>query len=131
PLSGSSDSDTGTNVDATGETGEPDHAGVSVDGSGNLNSVWWVWTAPSNGGVTIDTFGSDFDTTLGVYTGTAVNLLTEKASNDDSGGLQSQVVFTAQSGTTYYIAVDGFFDLLGRMALNRDVTPPPAGEAWA
>ena len=59
----------------------------------------------------VETCGSDFDTLLGVYTGTPVGSLTAVASNDDacgSGLTQSRVVFTATAGQTYRIAVDGY-----------------------
>jgi hypothetical protein len=114
-LSGTTVSTTGSNVGFTGETGEPNHAGVSNP----LNSAWWSWTAPSSGQVTLNTFGSNFDTTLGVYTGSAVNNLTALASNDDSGGtVQSQVTFNATAGTTYQIAVDGYSSSTGNIDLN-------------
>src|SRR6266545_597332 len=48
---------TGSNVGATKEAGEPFHAG-----NGGGKSVWWFWTAPSSGAVTVNTFGSTFDT---------------------------------------------------------------------
>lgn len=48
---------TGTNVLATGETDEPPQ-------SGTINSVWWKWTAPNDGTVVIDTYGSPLDTYL-------------------------------------------------------------------
>ena len=57
---------TGTNADATGETGEP--------ANGALNTVWYTWTPAANTTVTIHTCepGSDFDLdpVLNVYTGT-------------------------------------------------------------
>jgi hypothetical protein len=99
----------GYNTNASKQTGEPNHA----DNAGG-RSVWWRWTAPAAGPVTIDLRGSYFDTTLGVYTGTAVNALTKIASNDDlSNSPQphiqaSSVTFNAVAGTTYFIAVDGF-----------------------
>ncbi|NEQ88650.1 MAG: hypothetical protein F6K26_54735 [Moorea sp. SIO2I5] len=98
----------------TGEPGEPNHAEFSSP----LNSAWWSWTASADGIVTIDTFGSNYDTTLAVYTGSAVNSLTEIASNDDTFGLQSEVVFTVSAGTTYQIAVDGFSFSTGLIDLN-------------
>lgn len=106
-LTGNSINTTGSNVGATAETGEPDHAGVP-----SLNSVWWTWTAPSTGTVAMNTYGSHFDTTLAIYTGSAVNSLTEVVSNDNffsDGYLEyhSVVTFTAIAGTTYQIAVDG------------------------
>ena len=100
----------GTNVDATLENGEPEAAG-NVGGA----SVWWKWVAPSVGSVTIDTEGSDFNTLLAVYTGSAVNSLTPVVSDDDvsPADLTSQVTFTAVAGQTYYISVDGFNDGTG------------------
>src|SRR5205807_2045387 len=44
---------TGLNVGATREAGEPNHAG-NAGGA----SVWWTWTAPSNGTYTVTTRGS-------------------------------------------------------------------------
>jgi hypothetical protein len=101
-LAGLPASAAGTCIGASEETGEPDHAG-QPGGS----SVWYGWTAPSNGQVTISLCGSDFDTVLGVYTGATVNGLTEVASdNDGCGGPASQVGLTATQGTTYLIAID-------------------------
>ena len=61
----------GTNVSATKESGEPSHAGCSGG-----KSLWWTWTAPTAGSVQIDTIGSNFDTILGVYTGSSISSLT-------------------------------------------------------
>lgn len=113
-LNGDSANTTGTNVGATGEPGEPNHAGVSTP----IESVWWTWTAPESGEVTIDTIGSNYDTSLAVYTGSAVNSLSTLAGNDDSISLISQVTFTATAGTTYQIAVDGFSGSEGSIGLN-------------
>ena len=63
-ISGSVITKTGTNVNATKESGEPNHAGNTGG-----KSVWWSWTAPGSGRVTITTAGSAFDTILGVYKG--------------------------------------------------------------
>jgi hypothetical protein len=100
-ISGTTGSTSGSNVGATRETGEPEVGGD--------NTVWWKWTAPSSGTVTIDTVGSDYDTYLAVYTGNEVSRLTTMMNNDDSGGgLTSQVSFGVVSGVTYYISVAGF-----------------------
>jgi hypothetical protein len=107
-LSGSSIQLTGSNVAATRQSGEPNHAGADAP---NGHSVWWKWTAPGSGSTTITTLGSNFDTVLAVYTGSAVNALTAVVSNDDvqDGVIRtSSVTFNAVSGTTYSIAVDGW-----------------------
>ncbi|HEV2861060.1 MAG TPA: Ig-like domain-containing protein [Pyrinomonadaceae bacterium] len=103
---------TGTNRGATIEAYEPYHAGN--DGG---KSVWYKWQAPASGSVEFSTSGSDFDTLLGVYTGGSINALTFVANNDEedfnAGVHTSRVVFNATAGTTYLIAVDGFFDGYG------------------
>ena len=120
-LTGSSTSTTGTNVNATKQTGEPNHGG---DAGGK--SVWWNWMAPSSGNVVIDTNGSDFDTTLGVYTGSAVNALTTIAGDNNSGpNLTSRVAFPVTAGVLYHIAVDGTGGASGTIQLNLVLTAPP------
>lgn len=129
------------NVDATAQTGEPDHAG---SGFGALHSVWFQWTAPADGPTTLDTCGSGFNTRLGVYTGGAVNALTEVASNDNASPsscgqpLFAALSFNATAGTTYRIAVDTMGgvpdDVSGppqgvvQLALDGPDVPPPADD---
>jgi hypothetical protein len=122
----SSGSVSGTNAGATKEPGEPNHA-FNAGGK----SVWYRWQAPSNGTVTITTSGSNFDSLLGVYTGSSVGSLSLVASNDDdpNGGVTSRVSFTATSGTTYRIAVDGFNGAAGNINLNWSLSGPPAAPA--
>jgi subtilisin family serine protease len=112
-LSGAYLTTPGSNLDAAKESLEPDHGGNQGG-----KSVWWQWTAPTSGLVSITTVGSTFDTLLGVYTGSAVNGLTAVASNDDSFGLSSAVVIMAVAGTSYAIAVDGYSAASGSIQLN-------------
>jgi thiol-disulfide isomerase/thioredoxin len=100
----------GSNVNATREPGEPNHAHQPGG-----KSVWWTWQAPQTGYATLSTLGSvssvsgELDTLLGVYRGSVVSNLTEVAYNDDGPiDLTSQVTFHAIAGTTYQIAVDGY-----------------------
>ena len=111
-ISGSSGSTSGTSLLATKETGEPNHAGNSGG-----SSIWWKWTAPSSGQVSLDTKGSGFDTLLAVYTGKTVNTLTTIASNSTPGGTSS-LLFEAQAGTEYEIVVDGANGAAGNALLN-------------
>ena len=101
----------GSNVDATAESGEV----INFYGG---KSVWWTWTAPSDGTVVIDTFGSDFDTTLALYLGSTVGTLTRLTRNDDAVGTQSKVVLDVRQGTAYRIAVDGYDKATGSIMLN-------------
>src|SRR5438876_3867721 len=119
-LSGSSASVSGSNVGATRETGEPNHAG-----NAGGHSVWYVWTAPSGTPAVVDTIGSSFDTLLAVYTGNNIGALTAVASNDDIASTlrQSRVSFTPLAGTTYYIAVDGKDGVTGNIVLTLNQNP--------
>jgi uncharacterized repeat protein (TIGR01451 family) len=123
-LSGASGQVTGWNFNATQESGEPNHAGV-----GGGKSVWWQWTAPASGNITLDTHGSGFNTLLAVYSGTAANALTSIAGNDDDGasGNTSGLTFHANAGAIYRIAVDGSAGAQGAITLNYAfaVDPPP------
>lgn len=103
-LSGSQTTVNTSNRFASREPGEPLHAG----GGGAL-SLWWRWTAPGAGRVTLDLAGSGFDTLLGVYTGGTVSALTQIAGNDDAqpGTTTSRVSFPVTVGSAYSIAVDG------------------------
>jgi hypothetical protein len=102
------------NVGATKETGEPNHAG-----NAGGKSLWWTWTAPVSGTVTMTTAGSDFRNALAVYTGSAVSSLTTVTNNLAGVGTNtSQVSFAALGGTTYQIAVDGFNGASGNVTLN-------------
>nr|MBP9903849.1 hypothetical protein [Verrucomicrobiota bacterium] len=105
-LSGAFAQTNGFNIRATRQSGEPSHA--FADGE---QSVWWTWTAPASGNAAITTWGSSYDTALGVYTGNAVNSLTPVANNDDESYpilRTSKVTFAATGGTAYHFAVDGF-----------------------
>jgi Calx-beta domain/Metallo-peptidase family M12B Reprolysin-like len=121
-ITGAAGAATGTNMAATKEPGEPNHAG-NLGGS----SIWYNWQAPSDGDVTLTTAGSDFDTLLAVYTGASLNTLNTTASNDDDPLLStttSRVSFNAVAGTVYRVAVDGFSNARGNVVLNWNLAPP-------
>ena len=123
-VTGGTGTATGTNTGASKESGEPNHGGNTGG-----RSIWYAWTAPSTGTARFQTCGSDYDTTLAVYTGAVVNNLTALAGNDDHCGLQSRIEFPVTSGTTYRIAVDGYSDGYsaddGQVALSWSITAPP------
>ena len=119
-LSGSFVTTTGANRQATKEVGEPV---LLNDTTGN--SVWWEWTAPVSGKVQISTDSSNFDTLLGVFTGTSVSDLTLVGQDDDSGdGEASVVTFDAVAGTSYRIMVDGVENNTGNITLHLQLLQP-------
>ncbi len=70
-------------------------------------SVWYKYTAPLTGIITANTFGSDYDTILSVYTGPCWWMQSVPGACNDNAGLtrQSQLSFMARGGTTYYFLV--------------------------
>ena len=114
-ISGCQGSINGTNLAADKEADEPNHSGPGGA------SVWYQWQAPSDSSVIMSTTGSDYDTTLAVYTGNSIGTLATIAKNDDDEGKSastSSVVFNAIAGTVYKIAVDGSFGRMGHIVLN-------------
>jgi subtilisin len=114
----------GINGAATRESGELDH--LPSSGSLGEKSVWYSWTAPASGPVTMDTCTSSFDTALVAYTGSTVGSLSRVAGDDDScaapNGTGSRLSFDAVAGTTYRIAVAGIYpDALGEGTFTLDV----------
>lgn len=102
-----------TTASATFETGEP------TGGFSETNSVWFRWTAITNGQVTLTTAGSAFDTILCLHTGSIVGALTPVAC-DDNGGPNgtSRIVFNATQGTIYRVQVRGASNARGLLVLN-------------
>ncbi|HEX8292194.1 MAG TPA: hypothetical protein VF570_10585, partial [Pyrinomonadaceae bacterium] len=112
-LPGASGAVTGTNVGATDEPGEDAYAGDAVA------SVWYKWTAPSDGDVTFSTVGSDFDTVMQVFKGTSFADLSPAGLDDDSGGnFTSRLTLRVTPGETYYVSVDGYGGATGVVVFN-------------
>ncbi len=93
---------------------------------GNVSSSgqrWYVYEATFSSTVTISTINSltNFDTYLKVFTGTCGNFSCV-AFNDDVPGtnFQSQVVFEAQAGVTYFVRIGGFASQQGTFGLTFD-----------
>jgi len=90
------------------------------------HTVWYAFTPSSDMRVEFNTFGSDYDTTLSVHTGTR-GALTQVACNDNSGGgSQSRVRFDAVAGVTYWIMAGSYYYWPGgHLVLNVLPAPPP------
>jgi hypothetical protein len=102
-------------------------AGDPVDCHNN-GSNWYTFTPTADISIEVNTIGSDYDTTLGVYAGSPGSL-SLIGCNDDHYGLQSAVRFNATADTTYYIMVgfccgnDGTGG--GMLYFNLQESPPP------
>ena len=121
----------GSNLGASREANEPIH---SPDNVSSDRSVWYIWQSPSTGNVTFNTVGSDFDTVMGVYSGTSLASLVTLGKSDDVNQQDhtSSVTFSATAGTIYRIAVDGYNNSeaggdVGSIVLNWTSASCPAG----
>jgi Ca2+-binding RTX toxin-like protein len=121
PIAGTSGSFKGNNEGASGEQGEPFHAGMEYGKA----SVWYRWIAPGSGLTRFTVLGS-FDTVLAAYQGSGLSSLTAQASNDscaDAPGNQDSCIrFFATKGQAYYIAVDGPYYAQGDFSLSWRLT---------
>ncbi len=123
-LSGFAASAAASNGAATAEAGEPRHAGLPGG-----TSLWWRWTAPADGRLTVDTCASSFDTLLAIYVGSELGSLIERATSDDAcAGGGSRVTLAVAAGQTYRIAVDGYEGDTGQVVLALSAPPPPAND---
>lgn len=111
-LSPSGGTLTTSNLTATLEPAEQ----PIYDGVGGA-SIWFKLTPTQSSVVIINTDGSDFDTVLGIWTGTTLGSLTLVADDDESGAMSvpgtpgyrtSALQFSADAGTTYWVEVDGY-----------------------
>ena len=111
---------------ATREVNEPSHA----NNEGGA-SVWWSFTAPFDGVLSLRTINTKVDTILGVYQGNRVGELSLIQSNDDDPLLKnlegnpglSRIDQALSKGTTVKIAVDGFGGLKGDLGVSSVFTP--------
>ncbi|MCC5953764.1 MAG: trypsin-like serine protease [Acidimicrobiia bacterium] len=96
------------------------------------STVWYRFTAPASGDLRVNTWGSGYDTTLGVYQGGSVNALTQLAFNDDiaPGRFDSGVIVPVVAGQTYRIGVGGFGGDQGPLYYNW-VLPGAPGSVFA
>jgi uncharacterized repeat protein (TIGR03803 family) len=81
-------------------TGSPD--------TRTFRTVWYTYTAPSNGSITITTAGSHYDTVIYVFTGSASQPSTVGCDDDPFPGgglLQAATSFNVTKGTNYQIVV--------------------------
>ena len=97
---------------ATLETGEARPCG-SIG-----STVWYTYTPSTSGTIVIDTYTSNYDTVLAVYTGSSLGGLTNVACNDDYGtNLWSRVSFSGTAGVTYRIQAGGYNSATGTLGV--------------
>lgn len=98
-------------------TDGPDHAACLTAGETQIaKDVWFCWVAPATGLTTFSTCGlTSMDTRLAAYLGCGcppgdTDLI---ACNDDSCGLQSQIIFESIAGQSYLLRIGNYPGTLG------------------
>jgi uncharacterized delta-60 repeat protein len=125
-------------VTVNNSLGSPEIGDPTIAGNPPTAPVWFQWTAPLNGVVTMDTIGSvqtnglKMDTVLGVYTGANLNTLNQIAANDDlyPSYPETQINEVAQNiyDTNYYSNPTNFLSgLLAFEPIETDVIQPYGG----
>jgi uncharacterized protein YbdZ (MbtH family) len=100
-------------LDVSGATVAHDDPTLSCISNTGRRTVWYRFTPASSGWVRIETWGSNYDTVLGLYTGSRGNL-TQVACNDDIFvNLTSALHLHLTAGTTYYINVAEYPSMSG------------------
>ena len=110
--------------DTTEATLEPDEPALGdVCGHKVRHTVWYSFVPSADTFVAANTFGSDFDTVLGVWEGTALTDLSLVGCNDDTQDLQSAVSFHALQSVEYRIQIGGYSGSSGDLELTvREIT---------
>lgn len=117
-ISGFPYSNVQTTTKATGGWDDPFCAG-------STRTVWYAFTPSTDTRVEFNTFGSDYDTTLSVYTGQRGGLSLVGCNDNAAGTSQSRVRFDARAGVTYWIMAGGYYWASGgRLQLNLLEAPP-------
>lgn len=94
--------------DFTTDVSDPD---LSICGFGTMpnpkgyRTTWYTFKPTSNGLVTIDTFGSNYDTILALHRRCQSGGCELIACNDDHNGFSSQIQTPVEKDVTYYIEV--------------------------
>ncbi len=107
--------------DATVEVDEPTETCAPF-----ANTVWYAVTLADATDVFIDTAGSNYDTTLAVWTGSSFADVELVACNDDTfQSLQAATTFTAEAGVTYLVQVGAFGAAPAEAVLTIGFGEPP------
>jgi hypothetical protein len=126
PNGGTSASD---NTLATSEPGEPSDLPASVVGNPGDHTIWWTWTALTNGTVAIYP-RCDFAYLLGVYSGSELSNLTPL-----SKSFAEPSMLRVTTGTTIQISLDGLRGFTessaGPVLMNLAFTPTPSNDNFA
>lgn len=115
----------------TGSQGQNEPSCNQFGTTGVASDVWFSWTAPANGTAALSLCGgATMDSKVVAYAGTGCPSFPALACNDDSCGLQSQILFPVTLGNAYTIQIGCFPGAApgsGTFSLLVGGTPPGCG----
>jgi hypothetical protein len=122
-ITGSSGTGTADNFSSTNEPGTPSNNNIP---GGAMTWLKWLVSYYPGGVATVDTRGSDFDTTVGIYqistnnnsADSVTNLVAIIGGDDEGGYFNSAVSFNVTFGSEYEIGIDGYYGSRGHIVLN-------------
>lgn len=114
------------NHDTSGASFEMDEPSPSCSYGYSLKTAWFAYTPASNETLIARANYYYFPTLLAVYTGDALNNLSQVG----CGNYYSSVVFQAQAGVTYYLQIAGLYGDEGTIPFSLEVAPPPQVSAY-
>ena len=118
-------------MSTTAATTDPSDPSPLCGNRSRNRSVWYRFTPSTSGTLTVNTFGSSYDTILAAFTGSCGALTpVAGACNDDASGVQSRISFAASAGTTYSFLVTSYGtsggNLVFQLSLQSGGGPPTA-----
>lgn len=117
-------------INTMGATTASDDPFSSCGQGGQGPTVWYSFTPAQNMKIRAYTTGSDYDTSLSVWSGTRGEL-TEIACNDEFGDFSSNVAFEADAGQTIFFMIGTYGGApgdAGNLMFTVDVAIPPAND---
>jgi hypothetical protein len=133
-TSGQPDNDDCANAESIGNVSSLtfDTRCATFDGPGHVmrgSNIWYIYNAECSGNVIVSLCGSEYDTMLAVYNGSACYPTSQDIIdyNDDFCHWQSRVVFPATAGHDYLIEVGGYGAQAGHgvMSISCGEVPGP------
>ena len=105
--------------DTSSASSAPDDPILSCIGDKGVNSIWFRYTPPAAGMLSINTVGSDFDTAIAVLTGTPGNFTERGCDDNGESNNTSSLNLFVNGGTVYYIEAVGK-NAAGNLSFNLD-----------
>jgi len=111
------------------DTSDATSSATDPDCFGKIRTVWYEYTAQTDGQIAASTFGSGYNTNLAVYVGEPSEETQMACVDDSRGSLTSRVSIGTVAGETYFIRVGSTgADQGGSLVFTVERVAPPAND---